>query len=207
MLTRQLRRRLAGGITGRTMMRVALTFAGFAHQATAAEAQGPPPAARGGPTIELGTLLGATLLLKRGFILPDVEAAFAAPGGGTYGSSVALVTFHPSPILMIEPQIAASVRDEELEYEAILQAGLLTSPRRRTSPFAALHAGLRQFWSFDRSDRHVERALAAGASLGLRSQVSVAVSLRVEGRYRWAPGGESGRHFLSILLGVGARLR
>ena len=123
--------------------------------------------------VELGTMLGASLLEQNG----DVQVVASAPGGGTYLGvlPVFYANFALTPHVSIEPQTYVAISADEVLVSGALQLGYLTAPQRRASPFFAAHGGIVHTTGQD-------AVFMVGGSLGYRFIASDALAIRVEGR-------------------------
>lgn len=150
-------------------------------------------------TVEVGTLVGVTILSQSGNSVTHV----GIPGDGIQASPTLYASFFLSPSLFLEPQLAfTSISSNGSHLTSIgfaAQLGYLFAPNASGSGYVAANAAIQSI-----SDGGSISGEGVGAALGYRFKVKNSLALRVDGRYRRWFGDFKDMNEVGIGLGLGA---
>lgn len=158
-------------------------------------------AAQSESQVEVGTMVGVTILSQSGTSLTHI----GIPGDGIQASPTLYATFFAGPSVMIEPAIAwtyLSSGGSHLNSLAVSgQLGYLLSPTESASPYLAANVAFQTI-----SDGSSVSGPAVGGAVGYRFKVRNNLAIRLDARYRRWFSDFKGLNEFGIGLGIGAIL-
>ena len=156
-------------------------------------------AAQSRTTIEVGTLIGVTILSQSGTSVTHI----GIPGDGIQASPTLYASFFVTPSLFVEPQLAFTTISSSGSHLTSIafagQVGYLFTPDASGSGYVAANAAFHSI-----SDGGSVSGTGVGAAVGYRFKVKNSLAIRVDGRYRRWFSDFKDLNEIGIGLGLGA---